>query len=43
MRQIQKYYVLDCGFNRQWYPDLIGKILDAPPAYAACATILVNA
>jgi len=29
-----KYEVIDNPFNRENYPDLIGKILDNPPAYA---------
>ena len=29
-----KYKVVDNGFNQANYPDLVGKILDTPPAYA---------
>lgn len=29
-----KYLVVDNAFNRENYPDLVGKILDSPPAYA---------
>jgi hypothetical protein len=29
------YYVVDCGFNRKWYADMIGKRYDRPPGYAA--------
>ena len=28
------YEVVDCPFNRAVYPDMIGKQLDKPPAYA---------
>ena len=29
-----KYEIVDSEFNRKNYPDMIGKILDSPPAYA---------
>jgi len=29
-----KYKIVDSKFNRANYPDLIGKIVDVPPAYA---------
>jgi hypothetical protein len=29
-----KYEIVDSEFNRRNYPDMIGKILDSPPAYA---------
>jgi len=29
-----KYEVVDSEFNRKNYPDMIGKVLDSPPAYA---------
>lgn len=34
IKTAQKYLVIDDEFNRENYPDLIGKVLDSPPAYA---------
>jgi hypothetical protein len=28
------YLIVDCSFNRQWYPHLINKYCNNPPAYA---------
>lgn len=33
------YVVVDNAWNRQNYPDLIGKIFEKPPGYAAVAPI----
>lgn len=30
---MQSYRVVDNEFNRQWYPELIGKTYERPPAY----------
>ena len=27
------FEVVDCEFNRYWYPELIGKLFDNPPSY----------
>jgi len=35
----KKYEVIDSDFNRENYSDLIGKILDSPPAYAQVKVI----
>lgn len=34
IKSATKYEVVDSEFNRANYPDMIGKILDKPPAYA---------
>ena len=36
------YLVLDCPFNRENYPSLVGKKLDNPPAYALCVEVRVR-
>jgi hypothetical protein len=28
------FLVIDCEFNRRWYPDLIGMTFINPPSYA---------
>lgn len=28
------FIVVDCPFNRHWYPDLIGRTFTNPPSYA---------
>lgn len=33
-KNASKFLVVDNAFNRENYPDLVGKILDSPPAYA---------
>ncbi len=37
-----KYLVIDCPFNRENYPSLLGKKLDNPPAYALCCEVRVH-
>ena len=34
-----KYLVIDCPFNQEWYPSLVGKELDNPPSYAVCCEV----
>lgn len=34
-----RYRVADTPFNRHWYADIIGKVYDTPPAYAAVEEI----
>lgn len=39
MKTATKYEVINSDFNKANYPDLIGKILDSPPAYAQVKVI----
>jgi hypothetical protein len=34
-----KYLVIDCPFNQENYPSLVGQELDNPPAYALCCEV----
>lgn len=37
--QSTMFLIIDCKFNRAWYPELIGQIVDEPPTYAAVRVI----
>ncbi len=38
----QTYLVLDCAFNREWYPHLILEAFDIPPSYAIVQPVPVS-